>query len=198
MDVIQQIKAIDTDLFIFLNSKHNAFFDVLMYWASHKFFWIPLYLFFLYLVYKQIGKRVWTVLIAVVLLIILSDQLSVHLFKNVFMRLRPCHEPLLQSSIHLLNNHCGGSFGFVSSHAANTFALASFLILFFENKTRYFTFFLIAWACFVSYSRVYSGVHYPGDVIVGGVLGGGIGIVVYKWYVFFMNKCSKDTFSKQN
>lgn len=193
MDVLQQIKAIDTELFIFLNSKHNAFFDVVMYWASHKLFWIPLYLFFLYLVYKQIGKQFWTVLIAAVLLIVVSDQLSVHAFKNVFMRLRPCHEPLLQSGIHLLNNHCGGSFGFVSSHAANTFALASFLSLFFNNKIRYFTLFLISWACFVSYSRVYSGVHYPGDVIVGGVLGSAIGIVVYKLYVFFTNKFSKKT-----
>jgi undecaprenyl-diphosphatase len=192
LDVLQQIKAIDTDLFIFLNSKHNAFFDVVMYWASHKFFWIPLYLFFLYLVYKQIGKQFWTVLIAVVLLIVVSDQLSVHAFKNVFMRLRPCHEPLLQSGIHLLNNHCGGSFGFVSSHAANTFALASFLSLFFNNKIRYFTLFLIIWACFVSYSRVYSGVHYPGDVLVGGVLGSAIGIVVYKLYVFYTNKFQKN------
>lgn len=191
MDVLQQIKAIDTDLFIFLNSKHNAFFDVVMYWASHKLFWIPLYLFFLYLVYKQIGKQFWTVLIAVVLLIVLSDQLSVHAFKNVFMRLRPCHEPLLQSGIHLLNNHCGGSFGFVSSHAANTFALASFLSLFFNNKIRYFTLFLIIWACFVSYSRVYSGVHYPGDVLVGGVLGSAIGIVVYKLYLLVNNKLFK-------
>ena len=159
-----------------------------MYWASHKLFWIPLYLYFLYLVYKQIGKQLWTVLIAVVLLIVVSDQLSVHLFKNVFMRLRPCHEPLLKSGLHLLNNHCGGSFGFVSSHAANTFALASFLSLFFNNKIRYFTLFLMTWACFVSYSRVYSGVHYPGDVIVGGIIGSAIGIGVYKFCQFINNK----------
>lgn len=119
---------------------------------------------------------------AVVLLIVLSDQVSVHAFKNVVHRLRPCHNPDIQSMVHLLNGRCGGSYGFVSSHAANVFALAMFLFLFFREKINNFGVWIFAWASVVAYSRVYAGVHYPGDIIVGALLGAGIGVAVYKLY----------------
>lgn len=188
MELINTIKDIDTQLFLFLNSMHNPFFDVVMYWASHKLFWIPLYLFFFYLAYKKTGKQIWLVALAAGLVILLSDQISVHAFKNVFHRLRPCHELLIQAKVHLLNGHCGGTYGFVSSHAANTFALATFLSLLFENRFRYFALPVFIWAAFVSYSRIYSGVHYPGDVIAGGLVGAGIGIAVYKLYALAQSK----------
>ncbi|MES2591758.1 MAG: phosphatase PAP2 family protein [Bacteroidota bacterium] len=191
MDLISTIKDIDTQLFLLINSKHNAFFDVVMYWASHKLFWIPFYLFLFYLAYKQVGKKIWLVALAAILLILLSDQISVHAFKNVFLRLRPCHNLLIQAKVHLLNGHCGGAYGFVSSHAANTFALAMFLSLFFRGRIRYFSLLIFIWAALVSYSRIYSGVHYPADVTVGGILGMGIGIVVYKLYSFGENKISQ-------
>lgn len=188
MDLLNTIKELDTQLFVFLNSMHNSFFDVVMFWASHKLFWIPLYLFFFYLVYKHTGKHVWLVVIAAGLVILLSDQISVHAFKNVFQRLRPCHELLLQAKVHLLNGHCGGSYGFVSSHAANTFALAAFLTLLFRNRIKHFGVAVFIWAAFVAYSRVYSGVHYPGDILVGALLGVGIGIAVYKIYLLAHSK----------
>jgi undecaprenyl-diphosphatase len=191
LDSISAIKDIDTQLFLFLNSKHNDFFDGVMYWSSHKYFWIPLYVFFFYLAYRQVGKRVWLVALAAVFLILLSDQLSVHAFKNVFMRLRPCYDPLIASQVYLLNGHCGGSYGFISSHAANTFALAAFLSLFFRGKIKNFGFFVFMWAALVAYSRIYSGVHYPGDVIVGALLGMGIGITTYKLYELAFIKISK-------
>jgi undecaprenyl-diphosphatase len=184
LDILSTIKDLDTQLFLFLNSKHNAFFDEVMYWASHKLFWIPLYVFLFYLVYKQAGKQLWLVLLAIALLILFSDQVSVHAFKNVFLRLRPCHELLLQEQVHLLNGYCGGSYGFISSHAANVFALAMFLTLFFQKQIKYFGLLVFLWALFVSYSRVYSGVHYPGDIIVGGLVGMGVGVAVFKIYQF--------------
>lgn len=159
-----------------------------MYWVSNKFIWIPLYLFFFYLAYKQVGKRIWMVVLAALLLILLSDQISVHAFKNVFHRLRPCHNLLLQSKIHLLNGYCGGAYGFVSSHAANTFALAMFLSLFFRGKINYFGTLIFGWAALVAYSRIYSGVHYPADVTIGAIVGMGIGIVVFKIYSFSQTK----------
>ena len=162
-----------------------------MYWVSNKFFWIPLYLFLFFLAYKQLGKQIWLFLIAAALLILLSDQISVHAFKNVFMRLRPCHNLLLQSKVHLLNGYCGGMYGFVSSHAANSFALAMFLSLFFKERLKYFGIIIFCWAALNSYSRVYGGVHYPADIATGAILGMGIGIAVFKIYIFSHTKIFK-------
>ncbi|MDO9185539.1 MAG: phosphatase PAP2 family protein [Bacteroidia bacterium] len=191
MDFINTIKDFDTQLFLFFNSKHNGFFDVVMYWFSHKLFWVPLYLFLFFLAFKQVGKRVWLVALAAALLILLSDQISVHAFKNIFLRLRPCHNLLIQAKVHLLNGHCGGAYGFVSSHAANTFALAMFLSLFFRGRINYFGSLIFLWASLVAYSRIYSGVHYPADVAVGAIVGMGIGVAVFKMYVFVQNKIYK-------
>lgn len=188
MDVISTIKDLDIQLFLFLNGKHNGIFDVVMYWFSHKLFWIPLYVYFLFLAYKQVGKHIWLMLIAVVLLITLSDQLSVHAFKNMFERYRPCHNLLIQDQVHILKGHCGGTFGFVSSHAANVFALATFLSLFFKNNIKYFSLSAFVWASLVAYSRVYGGVHYPADIAAGAVLGMGIGIVVFKLHLLASSK----------
>lgn len=188
MDIINSIKDIDTQLFLFLNSKHNNFFDVVMYWFSNKPFWIPFYLLLFYLAYKQVGKQVWLLALSVALLIALSDQLSVHAFKNVFLRYRPCHNLLIQDKVHLLNGHCGGTYGFVSSHAANTFALATFLFLFFRNKIKYFGILIFLWATLVSYSRIYSGVHYPADVAVGGLLGISLALIIFKGYKLLNNR----------
>lgn len=163
-----------------------------MYWASHKLFWIPLYLFFFYLALKKTGKQVWLVALATGLLIFLSDKISVHAFKNVFQRLRPCHELLIQANVHLQNGYCGSMYGFVSSHAANTFALAAFLSLLFQNRYKNFTLLVFLWAFFVSYSRIYNGVHYPGDILAGALLGTGIGITVYKLYQLAQTKFFKD------
>ena len=161
-----------------------------MFWASHRYFWIPLYAFFGYLAYKHFGKKVWLVILSAVLLIILSDQISVHAFKYVFMRYRPCHNLLLQAQVHL-NDGCGGTYGFISSHAANTFALAMFLTLLFKNKIKYFGISIFLWAGFVSYSRIYNGVHYPADVACGAIVGMGIGITVYT----ILNYADKKYFS---
>ena len=181
MNFITSIKSIDTQLFLFLNGKHNAFFDFIMYWASNKFIWIPFYAFFLYLVYKHVGTRLWLVVIAAIMLIVLSDQISNHVFKDNFKRYRPCQNLAIQSHVHV-NGTCGGTYGFVSSHAANTFALAMFLGLLFYKKIKYFAVFIFLWATFVSYSRIYNGVHYPADVTCGAIIGMVIGFVIYKWY----------------
>jgi undecaprenyl-diphosphatase len=183
MSLIDSIKKLDTAVFLFFNSMHNSSMDVIMEWASAKFVWVPLYVFLLYLVFKFVGKNTWLVVIAVIIVILLSDQLSVHLFKNVFLRYRPCHNLELQSLVHV-NGNCGGQYGFISSHAANTFALAMFLTLFFKNKIRFFGVYIFAWAFFVSYSRIYNGVHYPADVAVGAIVGMILGWFVFRLYQF--------------
>lgn len=100
----------------------------------------------------------------------MSDKISVHLFKEVFMRLRPCHNETIASLIHLVGS-CGGKYGFVSSHAANTFALATFAGLFLKKHYPTLLKWGLIWSAVVSYSRIYLGVHYPGDILAGALLG---------------------------
>jgi undecaprenyl-diphosphatase len=122
------------------------------------------------------------ILLFVALLITVSDQVSVKAFKYVFERPRPCHEADLQSMIYLPTGNCGGAFGFISSHAANAFALAGFLFLLLRRQFSWIGIVMFSYAGIVSYSRIYLGVHYPGDVIAGGLVG--IVISVAIWYLY--------------
>ena len=177
--MLEQLKAIDTDLFLAINGAHSPFFDFIMYWVSDKLIWIPLYVFLAWLLYRQYGKRSWILILFAGIAVAISDQTTVHLFKNVFLRLRPCHEPSLAGMVHLVNDHCGGNYGFISSHAGNSFTLATYLSLLLGKKIRFFTPLILFWALLISYSRVYLGVHYPADVIVGGIWGAGTGAAVF-------------------
>ena len=168
---------LDTQLFLFLNGLHNEAFDSIMAWISGKTTWWPFYL--LLLLYLGWTRR-WQlipIIFFIALVVTLADQTSVHLFKEVFERLRPCHEPALKEAVHIVNGRCGGMYGFVSSHAANTFAVAMLLLLI--QRKRWFTALMLTWAAIVSYSRIYLGVHYPGDVLGGAVLGVLCGLLVY-------------------
>lgn len=154
-----------------------------MVYVSSKLFWLPLYIFLLYLIYIKFGKKTWFVLVFVVLLILIADQLSVHAFKNVFQRLRPCHTPDLLLVVHTVEK-CGGQFGFVSSHAANSFALAFFISALLKSSYKWLPWVMFAWAFLILYSRVYLGVHFPGDVLAGAILGILVGWIILKSYRF--------------
>jgi undecaprenyl-diphosphatase len=167
---------------------HTPFLDFIMYWISYKFTWIPFYLFLIYLIIKKYKLRTIDVLVCVALLITISDQISVQCFKEVFHRLRPCQDGNLKSFIHLVNDECGGMYGFVSSHAANTFALCFFLIQIVGKKIKYLTTGMIIWAAVVSYTRIYLGVHYPFDVFCGAILGALIGYFIGKTFNWYYNK----------
>ncbi len=177
--MIEFLNKLDTDLFLFLNSFHSPFWDKVMLFMSKRWEWIPLYLLLAgWVIYKFRWKSV-VIFVVVALLIISSDQVSV-LFKELFQRLRPCHNPGIQNLIHMVNDYCGKKYGFVSNHAANTFTLASFTSFLFRNK--WYSLFIFFWAALVSYSRVYLGVHYPGDILGGMLLGAGLGILFFWLY----------------
>lgn len=194
MNFIERLEELDKNLFIFLNSHHTPAWDEIMYWVSHRFFWVPLYALLLFLIVKK-GKKIAVVIVAVVIMAFFTDKGTVHLFKNVFERYRPCHNEDLKHFIHVAEN-CGGLYGFVSSHAANTFALALFLTLLLRDKIRYFGWFIFPWAALISYSRIYLGRHYPADIIVGALFG--MVMALLTWYFFkYINKRLNDRFSFQ-
>ena len=164
-------------MFLWLNGLHTGWLDTVMVSITEMWPWIPIYILLLYMVFKQYGKRGWWILLAVALLILCSDQLSAHVCKPLFHRLRPCFNPELEGLIHLPKGLPGGRYGFVSSHAANTFAVAAFLTPVLRKQWRWIGWMLFGWAIISSYSRIYVGVHYPGDVIAGAALGFMIGLI---------------------
>lgn len=169
----------DKELFLLINGAHNSSFDFIMWWLSTPLTWLPLYLLMAYLIIKKYNKKGLVFILLAGLLIALSDLSSVHLFKNVFQRYRPCHNGDLQGLVHLVNSKCGGKYGFVSSHAANMFAVATYIFLILRKHYFPFAVGLFGWASLICYSRVYMGVHYPSDVFAGALLGIVCGISVY-------------------
>ena len=183
--MLEKIKSLDTQLFFYLNSKHNAFFDTIMYWASDRLFWIPFYFIIAFLLVRHFRKQSISLFISIAILITLSDQISSHLIKNSIQRLRPSHESALQGLIHLSEAGAGGTYGFISSHAANAFALTAFLFFILQKNFNWLKVILIPWALLVSYSRIYNGVHYPLDVLVAMLLGIILGWLISKLYFRF-------------
>jgi len=175
---METIIQLDKELLLWLNSYHTPFLDVLMMIFTRKEFWIPLYLVLLYQIYKSKGKEALWWIAGIFLMIFLCDQISTQLFKNVFQRLRPSHDPSLSNMVHLVSGYKGGKYGFVSSHAANTFGFAIFTSLLFKN--RLYALFAFTWSLLIIYTRLYLGVHFPGDVLGGMILGVIVGYVIYK------------------
>ncbi len=177
---------LDQKLFLFLNSLNSPFWDQIMHAISGKLIWAPLYLAILIYMGVRYKRKFLIIILFIILAVTLADQISVQLFKNTFQRLRPCHEPALQGMIHLFNGECGGKYGFVSSHAANSFNIALLTLLFIRK--RWYTISIIFWALIIGYSRVYLGVHYPGDVICGSLVGALVGWGCYLLYKLTDNR----------
>jgi undecaprenyl-diphosphatase len=170
----------DIELFLFLNNLGTEQWDEFWMFITNKFSFIPLYLFLLYLTYRKIGlKSTLITLLVVVGLIAATDQTS-NLFKYGFERLRPCHNPEIQELVRLVKARCGGLYAFFSGHASNTMAVAFFFGLLLKKSFKYLHLVLVVWALFVAYSRIYIGVHFPLDILVGMLVGGCYGFLFYK------------------
>jgi undecaprenyl-diphosphatase len=185
---MNNIEHLDQQLFLFLNSINSPFFDQVMHAVSGKLIWVPLYLAILIYLGKTYKRKFLVILLLIIIAAVLSDQFSVFV-KNLVQRLRPCLEPELDGMVHLFKGECGGKYSFVSSHATNSFNVALLSLLFIRK--RWYTISILIWAAVIGYSRIYLGVHYPGDVICGSLLGAFIGWSIYNVYVVADNKILK-------
>lgn len=177
------ILSLDYELFQLINQDwNNQFFDILMPFFREKKNWIPLYIITaIYLIYAYQWKRGLIAILLCLATIGISDTLSSKIIKPTIERPRPCHENAAVSHSRLLIA-CGGGYSFTSSHATNHFAIATFLGLVLLPLLRFSFPIFLAWAGSISYAQVYVGVHYPLDVICGGILGILIGFLLYKIY----------------
>ena len=184
MDALQQF---DAGIFSATNGWHAAYFDSFMWLVTKIATWIPMILMLLYLLYFKKGwRKTVAVVLAIALVILIADQVSASIIKPLVERARPSHNESLQSTIHIVNGYRGGPFGFVSSHAANCFGIALLLAMIFKN--RLFTWTMVVWATLMCYSRIYLGVHYPGDIVCGAILGFLAAWLVYRIFVWFGKK----------
>lgn len=169
--MIEFLNNLDTSAFLAINGAHSPFFDSFMTIFSGRFVWIPMYLAVLWILYRSCRWQTATAyLLALGLAILLTDQTCATIIRPMVERLRPANlENPLSDYAYIVDGYRGGSYGFPSCHAANSFALAVFMLMF--VKRRGFTIFIIGWALLNSYSRLYLGVHYPGDLLVGAIIG---------------------------
>lgn len=183
--MIEQVKKLDDAILLFINGHHNLFWDNVMWFASGITSWFPLYAFIIILLIVKFKKQSWLLILLILPLILMSDQLASEIIKPLVHRLRPSHQPGLENLLHYVHQYQGGDFGFVSSHACNFFAWATYLSLTTTKKIKWFPYLLFPVALFISYSRIYLGVHYPSDVFAGAISGAFLGWFVSKIYYRF-------------
>lgn len=199
MTFLEKLDQLDKQLLLFLNGLHHPFMDDLMWYISLKYTWIPLYLGLIFLLYKLFGvKHFWKIILGILISLALADQFASGLCKPFFERFRPSHSPEIQDLVHILRDKRGGKYGFISSHASTTFSIAFFIFLSlkrFVTNSKYFwlnivRYGLLFWAALVSYSRVYMGVHYVGDILAGATAG-----ILIAWFVFWIYNLLEKRFS---
>ena len=190
--MIEWLESIDQSIVLFINGLHSPWLDEVMWLVSGKWIWFPLYYGMLYYAYRTFGPVHCLYFVLTMLAIIaMSDMVSSQIIKKIVERVRPSHHLILGPKLHFYeespgNLYRGGEFGFVSSHAANFFALAVFYGMALKSIFPRVIYVLLGIACLVAFSRIYLGVHYLSDVIGGAVVGGTIAFVM--WHFFWSKR----------
>tara|TARA_B100000282_G_scaffold77210_1_gene53383 strand:- start:36 stop:620 length:585 start_codon:yes stop_codon:yes gene_type:complete len=193
--MIEKILDLDSYLFLFLNNLGSQYYDNFWIFLSRTEANVMVYLVilitYLYSINnKKRTKILFRLIITIAILITISDQTS-NLFKDSFQRLRPCYNELISDSLRLVKDSCGGRYGFFSAHASNSFSLAIFFGLLLRSSNKLLILLFAIYAFLISYSRIYLGVHYPIDIIVGIIFGTINAIVLYKIYLYSFNFLNK-------
>ena len=176
------LNDIDTDVLLAVNGLHNAFQDALWWMVSAKWSSLLIIITLIWVLLHQNRRHALLALAMLALALLVADQISSGLIKQLVERLRPTHDPALGDAVHIVNGYRGGLYGFVSSHASNSFAAATFIALLFRNRA--VTIGMTVWALLQCYSRIYLGVHYPGDILGGltvGLLSGWLVWLLMGW-----------------
>lgn len=177
--MLEKLLSFDQEVFIFLNSLGSENYDGFWLLVTKQFNWTPLFLLLLYFIYKKLGiKQTLFLLLFVAVLIAFTDQIT-NLVKHSFQRLRPCNNPEINSFIRIVQSR--SSFSFFSGHASNSMAVTVFLYLVLKDKFNYFGF-IFLWTLIFAYSRIYLGLHYPGDILTGYLFGATFGFWMFKFY----------------
>lgn len=185
--MLETLLEIDREVFLYLNNLGNDRWDWFWLVVSEKWSWIPFYAVLLYLIFKKFGVQgTLIILVSVALLITATDQLA-NLFKNYFERPRPCRQEGVMEYARIVAEVCG-RYGYFSAHAASSFALALFVGRLLKKQYRLLIFFMLIWALFVSYSRIYLGVHYPLDTLTGIFIGTLLGYLFYRLCLHLLNR----------
>lgn len=192
-EFIREIEQWDKSCFLQLNALHNDFFDGFMFWITDKFVWIPLYISIIYVIIKNKKHETLLIAIGIILTIVFADQFASGFCKPLFERLRPSHDPSIDLLVHTVRGDKGDLYGFISSHAANTFGLAMFTALLFKNT--WYSFMIFMWAILNSYSRIYLGVHFPIDILFGALSGVFIAWMFYALYLLLKKKLPQYRYS---
>ena len=185
---VETLQQWDEQIVLAVNGLHTAWLDTAMIVTTQTGFWTPLFLLIIIVLFKKYpAAGAWIVLAGVALTILLSDQVTSGLMKPFFERLRPSHHPALAGQLHLVDGYTGGRFGFASSHAANSFALATVLFFSVRSSLRGIPW-LFLWAVFMCFTRLYLGVHYLTDLLAGAAVGLVAGTVGFGAIIFLRNK----------
>lgn len=187
---MERLLELDKELLLYFNGFHASWLDPVMILATKTIFWLPLYLVIVYLIIRFKQWDTFYFLVGIALCIVLTDQITSGFMKPFFARLRPSHEPSLEGLLHIVNNYRGGQFSFASGHAANTFGVATFIFMLFRGRYHWMSA-IFLWAALMSYTRIYLGVHYPGDIVVGALIGILCGWISYRFSLLIMEYIKK-------
>lgn len=175
---------LDQSLLLLLNGSFSLFLDGMAKSLTTATTWIPLYLCLFYVVLKNNDRasRILFILLCAGLCVLLSGTLNDLFVKPAVMRARPTHDAQIGYMVDVVNGYRGGPYGFFSSHAANTMSIAVFFCWLVRSKLLSVT--LVVWSLINGWTRMYLGVHFPGDVFVGTLVGVGVGTLVWWLYKF--------------